>query len=101
MPGRVDPLHVVQDPLSLIQPWVRDNLQCQAGRQPEAHGPVTFGDLGDGLDGAAGPAALYVAFIELEKALFRHGKLASAAWETRRLGIGNSTVRSGKSFSEA
>ena len=79
MPGQERPLHFVQEPLHQVQHRVRYSLRCHSSRQVEARRPVTFGGLGDGVDGPACRAALHGASTELEKSLL-HGLMAGALW---------------------
>ena len=84
VPGQDDPLHLVQEPLRLVQHRVRESLRCHASRQLEARRPITFGGLGDGADGPASRAAMRVAATELERSLLR-GLLAGALWTAARV----------------
>ena len=84
VPGQEHPLHFVQEPLHQIRHRVRDSLRCHSSRHLEARRPVTFGGLGDGVDGPACRAALRVTSTELEKSLLR-GLMAGALWTAARV----------------
>ena len=84
VPGQTEPLDVVQEPMRAVQHGVHEVLRCHAARQLEARRPATFGGLGDGVDGAACLAALWVAYNEKETSLLR-GLLTGALWTSAQV----------------
>ena len=84
VPGQIEPLHLVQEPMRQIQHRVRDNQRRHAMRGLEACRPGPYAGLGDGVDGETCRAALRLASTELEASLLR-GLLTGALWTAARV----------------
>ena len=77
-------VHLVHKSPRRLQHGVRDSLRSHAARQQEGRRPVTFGALGDGVDGPAYRVTMRVASTELEKLLL-HGLMPGAPWTGARV----------------